>query len=158
MKKNYYFLLGLIFLTITLSCKKDPTRTELLTNKNWKLTACAIDPALNVGGTLISDFYAQMAACDKDDIYNYKDNGTMTRDEGPLRCNGNDPQTYMGVWAFSSDNSTLTVTITYGTTPVTQSHTILELTKTISRTKYTQNVDLGSGLLNYTFTNTYTAQ
>ncbi len=159
MKKKSWLLLGLIFVFITLSCKKDdPTRVELLTGKNWKLVGCTIDPAVNVGGTLISDYYAQMSDCDKDDLYNYKENGSMTRDEGGARCNTNDPQTYMGQWAFNSDNTILTITITYGANSVTESHTIIELSKSSSKTKYTQLLDLGSGSINYTFTNTYTAQ
>ena len=47
-----------------------PTKTELLTGKNWRLTAFTCDPPYDFfgTGTPISNVYAQYSPCDKDDI------------------------------------------------------------------------------------------
>lgn len=74
-----------------------PTKTEMLTAKKWKVVG------LTVGG---QDFYAQMDACDKDDTYEYKTDGTYIEDEGATKCDPGDPQEITkDTWKFT-DNET----------------------------------------------------
>lgn len=115
------------------ACKKDEdntsatpkTKSELLTAKPWKLSALTVSPAYNVGGTMITDFYAQMQACDKDDIYSFKSDKTFTQEEGATKCDPNDPQVSdAGTWTFSSDEKQLVQT----SSGSTESSTIVDLT------------------------------
>lgn len=95
------------------SCKKDdPTTTELLTDADgWIFVSATIDPPLidPVSGTSITDFYAQLDACEKDDISFFKENGTYIIDEGATKCDPNDPQTVTGSWTLSADEKIITV-------------------------------------------------
>lgn len=106
---------GLLFT----SCKKDddPTPTELLTEKAWKLTAQVVSPPLPTeNGTLVTDLYAQYAACVKDDLATFRDNGTVLFDEGASKCVSTDPQTVTGIWAFNTTETVLSITLDGETT------------------------------------------
>jgi len=127
-----------------------PTNTEKLTGKNFKITASTVDPALNVNGTMITNYYAQMADCVKDDLYKFNSNLTATLDENALKCNANDPQTLSGTWAWNTNETILT--ITFGT--YVQSYNIITNDGTTLKFSYVLN-DNG---INYTFTDTYTKQ
>lgn len=83
------------------SCKKDISRTELLTSGSWKLIALQTDffgvPA---------DAYADMEDCEKDNLFTFKTDNTIDLDEGPTKCDPNDPQTRNeGPWTLF-DNDT----------------------------------------------------
>ena len=109
-------LLLIITLTVSvLNCKKDenvPTsRKDLLSGKTWIMTAETISPAININGTLITDFFSQEASCTKDDIGKFNANGTYTLEEGQTKCNVNDPQVFeTGTWTFNSDETVLVLT------------------------------------------------
>ena len=101
------------------SCKKDSdtaeiistTPTEYLTAGSWKITAMTIDPGVDIGnGILLTDVFSLLDACEKDDLMVFNTNGTITADEGVLKCNPDSPQTSNdGSWSLSSDNKTLTI-------------------------------------------------
>ena len=159
MKILYKFVImimkKLLFATLILSslfigCSKDdnedvkqPTKTELLTAHYWQATAFTIDPAISIGGTNISDWYAQLESCDKDDIEKYNTNNTVTYDEGPTKCDPTDPQTETSPWSFNSDETILTVDGT--------SFKILSLTSTELKLSYIESLDG----INHTWTLTY---
>lgn len=144
-------LLAAIVLFSLASCKKDnPTKTELLTNKDWKLTAATVDPGLNVGGTVITDYYAQMSACEKDNLLRFSAPNLVVVDEGATMCNTGDPQTQSGTWSFNSTETILT--IAFGSTVANCTVVKLEentLAYSIS--------ELYNGI-NYTLTRTFTKQ
>lgn len=133
------------------SCNKDedpaPTgsnksNSEKLVGKNWKITAATLkDPS---GAT--TDEYADMEACDKDDLYIYNANGTYVLDAGATKCDPNDPQTEPGVWSMNS-----------GQTVITQDgfeFTIKSMTETQMVLEFV--IDLGGG--DMTYTTTFTKQ
>jgi hypothetical protein len=142
------------------NCKKDkkdpepepvvvpPTNSEKLTNKNFRLTASTVDPAFNDGTTLITDVYAQMDACEKDDILRFNTNGTGTNDEGATKCDPDDPQTESFNWVFSTDEKVITVTPTGGTP-----YSFTVLINDGTTLKVTETMTLGG--TKYTFTETY---
>lgn len=127
----------------------EPTKTELLTGKNWKLTAMTSDPAINwgTGGAMVTDLYAQMSACDKDDISVFNVNNTYTDDEGATKCDPADPQTTSGTWVF---NTTQTIITLDGT----DSYNIEALSSSSLKINQVYN----DGTTNYTFTMTFTKQ
>ena len=103
------------------SCKKNTdetptpavvqTKTQLLTAKNWKITAETISPAYdwNGNGVLVTDIFAQMTPCEKDNLVIFNVNGTVTYDEGPTKCVETDPQTTYGTWAFNPLETIITL-------------------------------------------------
>jgi hypothetical protein len=108
-------MLALSLLTTFLftSCTKDEpkkalTKTELLCSSPWKLTSLTIDPGLDVGnGVIITDFFAQYEPCSKDDLIKYNTNGQGIYDEGPTKCDPNDPQVTSFTWLFNADETKL---------------------------------------------------
>ena len=148
-------LLGLLALSLVFTgCKKDkkedPSPTALLTNKNWVLTAETVDPPLPFGGTTITDVYAQLSACSKDDISKFTTPNVYTVDQGATKCNASDPQTVTGTWVLSSDQKTVTTTDASGTI----SFTILSLTSSELKVK---GAEIQGGVT-YNVTATYTAR
>lgn len=82
------------------------TAVQLLCDKNYKMTAATISPAF-MGTT---DYYSLLPSCAKDDIIRFQQNGTVTIDEGPEKCDPNDPQTSTGSWSLTQNNTTLVIT------------------------------------------------
>lgn len=105
--KNLIIIVVLIFAFS--SCKKEDktpakTKTELLTAHYWKLTALTVDPPL----LTVTNLYAQMSPCTKDDIQKYNTNNTVIYDEGPTKCDPADPQTTTASWNFNSTETIIT--------------------------------------------------
>ena len=161
-------MMGTMVLVVT-GCKKDeeaaatttptptPTKTELLTGKNWKFTAATVDPAidLNFDGTLDTDYYALLAPCNQDNLTKFNTNFTVTFDEGAIKCDSLAPQTTnTAIWAWSTNETVLTID-NDGTGPNTPySIDVLELTAT----KFKANQTLTLDTVNYVFTATWTKQ
>jgi len=108
-------LLIITLIAMVVNCKKDEnaatSRKDLLSGKTWIMTAETISPAMNVNGTLITDFYSQEPSCTRDDIAKLNSNGTYTLEEGATKCSANDPQVYeTGTWTLNSDETVLVLT------------------------------------------------
>ena len=135
-----------------LGCKKDkaePSKTELLTNKNWIATAVTISPAIPIGGTLVTDYYAQLPSCSKDDFIRFEAPSTYREDEGAVKCNTADPQTLIGTWTFNGDQTVITTSTTSPTQGnSTQSYNVNELTDT----SFKYSVAVVSNGVTYTLT------
>lgn len=136
------------------SCNKDSdnnanttkTKTELLTTGTWKYTACIVSPALDYYGTgnPVTDIFAIMQACEKDDFEVYKTNGIWEYNEGPTKCDPGNPQVvYSEPWSFAANETKVIV----GGVECT----ILELTETTLKLRYSF-VDSG---VTYTEEDTY---
>ncbi len=92
------------------SCKKsDPVPVEVdvaatLQNKNWKLTALTVSPAISGTTDIYNDFFE---ACERDDLYRFKANNIFQYDEGAAKCNPANPQTHDGTWNYNTGNKIL---------------------------------------------------
>ncbi len=106
--KNSLFL-AIIFATIVslTSCGKsdnntttpaatNPTKTELLTAKGWKITGATANGV---------DAFANFDACERDDVLTFKTNFTAITDEGATKCDPTDPQTITETWSFASNET-----------------------------------------------------
>ena len=96
------------------SCKKDnksKTRTELLTNGSWHVTAYTVDPAIDFDGdgTDETNVFAVMDECIIDDRTTFFANGTGELDEGATKCSTTDPQTVPLTWTFDQSEEKLQV-------------------------------------------------
>src|SRR6186997_118448 len=99
---------------VLFSCKKDEkskTKTELLSNGSWHVTAYTVDPPIDWDGdgTDESNVYPVIEQCIKDDHTTFFANGTGELDEGSTKCDPNDPQTIPLSWEFDQSESQLTV-------------------------------------------------
>ena len=152
MQKKIIFI-TLLLVVVFASCKKDPiapakTRTELLLHGGvaWKITAATVDPPYPAGKTLITDFYAQLDNCDKDNTYLYSANpvtatsGSFT-EFNPVKCGASEDSSHAGTWSFNGDD----LVTSNGT------ETILSIDETVLKTKQV----ISSGGINYTLTITY---
>lgn len=117
MKTKYLLIIISIGILLFVQCTKKnetiPTKTELLTAKNWMLSAANVAPAVVVqmsGFPIpISDLYSYLPACLEDNFTKFASNNTYVTDENTSKCNPTDPQTSTGNWNFNSDESKITL-------------------------------------------------
>ncbi|GAA4002649.1 hypothetical protein GCM10022408_12610 [Hymenobacter fastidiosus] len=121
------------------SCKKDKeepkpkTRTELLTARNWRISA-----ATYTVGPDIEDVYRSVPGCTKDDFTKFNTDKTTVFDEGPTRCSTSDPQSSKGAWDLTSgDNKLLIQESTTSTSG--ELYEIVELTESTLKIKQTDS-------------------
>lgn len=101
------------------SCKKDDgepddnkppvpqTRMDTFTQANgWVITAVTVDPKIMVGNFEVSDVWAFLQTCNKDNIFYYKSDLTALADEGATKCNTDDPQQASAKWKFTNTAQT----------------------------------------------------
>ena len=100
-------------ITTTLSCDKEKeeptvkTKTELITTGTWKLTSYTSNPAYDWYGTgdYATDILAALNPCEADGFDTYKTDGTVEINEGPIKCDPGDPQTFTASWQFTNNES-----------------------------------------------------
>src|SRR5690606_26096511 len=103
--KNFKIISMMMVLIIAVSaCNKDEKH---LTKGQWVLKGMTISPPV-MG---FSDIYSTMEACSKDDFIIFKEEGTYVVDEGPTKCDDNDPQTTTGTWSLDKEDKNLYLTI-----------------------------------------------
>src|SRR4030095_93117 len=137
-RKTRLIILLLVIISATIfSCKEDEdgnipkTKTELLTSGTWKYTSCVVSPAYDYygDGNAVTDIFAIMKPCEKDDFEIFKTNGIWEYNEGPTKCDQSSPQiVYSEPWSFTANETKLFV----GTVECT----ILELTSTTLKLRY----------------------
>ena len=134
---------------VLFSCKKDEkskTKTELLSNGSWHVTAYTVDPPIDWDGdgTDESNVYPVIEQCIKDDHTTFFANGTGELDEGPTKCDPSDPQTIPLTWAFDQSESQLIVqSIQYQIESLTESQMVLKEIEVVSSVTVTHTVTFG---------------
>jgi hypothetical protein len=113
--KSVIFTLFVATFIVSCGKKSDPepaplTNTQKLTGKNWKITGFTVNPGVPMNGTVVTDYFAQMQSCDKDNFMTFNANGAVVSDEGNTKCSSNDPQTNTGTWSWANNEAKLTVT------------------------------------------------
>jgi hypothetical protein len=148
--KNYLLLLALASSVVLTSCGDDedvaPTKTEMISNKNWTVTAETLAAA-----GMTQDLYSQMDACEKDNFVKFTSDGKGTFDEGATKCDPTDPQTENFNWSFGNNESVLT--LSDGTNSIDQNISELSASKMVLTMSDTDTIN---GVpITYTFTTTY---
>jgi Lipocalin-like domain len=150
---NVLFALTFLCLFSFFACKKDPvppTKEELLTAKKWKKTA-----STSTVDNVDYDSYADLEACEKDDLFKYNIDFTVTYDQGVIKCDPSSPQTSSaGTWVFNSDKTKLT--LADGSEKL--EFTIKELTATTLKVSYDFTFTFNGDITKIPVTLTYTAQ
>ena len=146
-----------IALMVFSGCKKDsdeavspatPTKTQMLTDKAWKLTACTITPAVQG----ITNLYSVMASCELDNTLKFNSDASksLVQDEGATKCNSMDPQQVAGSWQLNSAETEVLVNL--------NSQTDTYVLQSISPTSMRVAVSMVINGTTYTTTNTYSNQ
>jgi hypothetical protein len=152
--KNIFILLALAVGFTFTSCSKDddaaPTKTEMLTGKNWKVTA----ETVSVNNGTPSDVYTMASACEKDNSINFASDGKFTFDEGASKCAANEPQTQTGTWSF--ENGETVLKMTQGTSTANQTITELSASKMVLTVDDTFTT--GGTTTTYKYVTTYEVQ
>ena len=134
---------------VLFSCKKDEkskTKTELLTNGSWHVTAYTVDPAIDWDGdgTDESNVFPVIDQCIKDDRTTFFADGNGELDEGPTKCDPSDPQSNPITWAFDQTESQLTVQgIQYQIESLTESQLVVKEIEVVSAVTVTHTVTFG---------------
>lgn len=98
--KKVLFIIA-IYSTIMLSCKKEITQKEYLTQQDWIQTKGCFES----GGTTVYDYFAEMQACRKDDVIRFNSDGTYSLTEGASSCLT--PRNETGKWELKSTEKVL---------------------------------------------------
>lgn len=158
MKNIFLFVLS-VGLVVLSACKKEsegtPSKTELLTAKNWRLTAytSTVTVTGSSSSTTTRDMYAPLLTCQKDDFFKFNADKTFVSDEGPIGC-GTPPPKPTYTWAFNSDQTK--IIITTPASPV-DFGTITDLSATILRVPNTGIVTANGTTTTTTTDNVYAA-
>jgi hypothetical protein len=127
------------------SCEEEeskPGKKELLTGKNWSLTSWTVNPGVPTEDGAVTNVFAILRACDKDDFTRFDKNGSVTFDEGDSKCSVDSDQTMQGTWSFNSDETVVSVTsqgeaISYRILDLTNSSVKIEYDEFEDGVKYT---------------------
>ncbi|WP_162910812.1 hypothetical protein [Hymenobacter oligotrophus] len=134
-------LFGALALGLALvACKKEDekpkSKTELLTAKNWRITADKRTSVTN-GQTTTTDAYASYPDCTKDDFYKYSTEYKVDMNAGATKCSATQAQSTVANWNFSSDETRLVITDPRSGLSINSE--VLELSATTLRLKNTQS-------------------
>jgi hypothetical protein len=132
------------------SCSKDSTataesNTQKLVGKNWFMSAAIMNPGIpdSAGGT-ITDIFASMDDCEKDNFFNFNVNGTYISDEGVMICDSTSAQTTPGKWKFTNNETNLLL-------DDSTNLGIVQLESSSMKVKLTGNIGGADQSITYTF-------
>lgn len=120
------------------ACSKDdnktaPTSKSALIARNWKQTDLLAGQA---GSAEVSVFNTFFEACNKDDIWQFKADGTYTVVEGPTKCSPTDPDVVTtGTWQLTDNENKIIID---DANEPAETLTIKELTSTSFKISGTQ--------------------
>ncbi|RDC66518.1 lipocalin family protein [Adhaeribacter pallidiroseus] len=113
MRITFLFPSLFIILLLFSSCEENSDvyyrkkNADLLINKNWVITG----HYTRENNYLKKDKFVYYDACNRDDTFRFAKNGTYELNEGPTKCNANDPQVFQqGTWKVGYNNLELTKT------------------------------------------------
>jgi hypothetical protein len=102
-------LMAVAAMLILSSCKKEDvktqTKTELVTQGNWKLVS---DMSKSGTGQWVEDI-GSYATCESDNYFAFKADHTLEFNEGATMCDVTDPQSQTGIWAFTDNETKLSL-------------------------------------------------
>lgn len=98
-----WLLLNALALALGACTKADPipSKTDLLTAKSWRLSGHTSTDFVG-GRPVVTDYYALLPLCRKDDFLTFRRDKTILFDEGATKCNPSFSQTSSGQWDWSN--------------------------------------------------------
>ena len=113
----------------------------------WQLKSLTCDPAIDWFGTTVTNVFAQLPACIKDDLVIIQNNNTYLEDEGTSKCQNSDPQTVSGTWALNPAQTILSVSRDGDTESWSLSN--------LGKSEFTAEYEIEDGGVTYTFKAVY---
>ena len=108
MKKTILFSFLAILLCVACSKKdKAQSRTDIITNGSWSLSAVVSDNDAN--GSYETNDFAGFSLCYTDNFYTFRSNAQLELNEGPTKCAPGDPQTELATWSFTQNETHLMI-------------------------------------------------
>ncbi len=112
--KLWSLVLGLSIIILASACQQGedlinpPNAKEILADNPWVYVSHTVEPGMIQGNFVITDLYAQLDSCDRDDIYSFSSTGVFNLEQGDIRCTPNSDQIIdNGTWSVSSDETEL---------------------------------------------------
>ena len=114
-----YSIFSIVLLSVIIifsSCTKDDEKTpkDFLIDGQWRITDVELDPGIEIiPGVPIKDVYDLFITqdCAKDDLIIFNADGTITEDEGPTKCDPDDPQSVTeNTWSMNEEQTTISAT------------------------------------------------
>jgi hypothetical protein len=111
----FYFLIMMVVLlplACTTSGANDIKQSGSFTNKPWKLQSLTVSPAIDwdVDGKKETDILAIMEDCEKDDLLLLRNDNTIVRNAGKVKCDEDDEQEKKtGNWSYDKAGKKLTI-------------------------------------------------
>lgn len=101
---SFIAIAAMLFFT---SCSKtdSKTKTELITSGKWKIVS---DMSRTGSGAWQEDI-GTYGACELDDFILFNTDNTLEINEGVTKCDPLDPQFEMGIWAFTDNETKLSL-------------------------------------------------
>jgi hypothetical protein len=124
---------------------KSQTKTELLTARNWRITASTLAVGNNT-----QDIFGQVAACNKDDFARFNADHTVRFDAGPERCLSSDPQFQSGTWELTDNETKLALRYGSLTSPA-DVFTIVSLTESAIKINQPTTTNGVTGVITITY-------
>lgn len=122
------------------------TQTSNLLLGTWEVTGDVISPPIDFGTGPVSDLFAIMDPCDKDDLYIIKTGGVGEFNEGPTKCDPADPQTEPFTWSLQNNDKNLIISeggnsLTFEIVQLNNTTMILKIQEDILGTVYTETIN-----------------
>jgi hypothetical protein len=113
----FIYLLIMMAVLLPLACTplaaNDSKQPASFTNRSWKLQSLTVAPAVdwNLDGKKETDILATMENCEKDDLLLLRNDNTILRNAGKLKCDEDDEQEKKtGSWSYDKASKRLTIT------------------------------------------------
>lgn len=105
-------LMAVIILVLGISCNKDEDNVQLPVTRAQLLARAWIQTDLLalINGSNISVFTTVASACQRDNIWTFKSDGTYSVSEGATKCNAGDPDiATTGTWQLTDADSKIII-------------------------------------------------
>lgn len=153
MKKLLFSVLTMA--VVVFACKKDEKETktvaEYLTGHQWRTVSVTINPAYDWyrTGTKITDLFAPLNDCYKDDLLVFDDDGTFYLLNGSVKCEGDEAEREdQGEYTLSADQKQL----------IREEYVVPAVIKEISDSRLVLESTLIENNVQYSYTETYKAE
>jgi hypothetical protein len=112
----FFYLLIMVVAMLPLACTpsgaNDGKQSSSFTNKSWKLYSLSVAPAIDwdLDGKKETDILAKMEDCEKDNLLLLRNDNTILRNAGKLKCDEDDEQEKKtGSWSYDKASKKLTL-------------------------------------------------
>lgn len=90
--KTKFLLIIILVIGFLTNCKKDnSSSSDIITSKVWKKSLSDKNPSTNPPGS--NQILYNGSECEKDDSYTFGNDGRLTINRSPIKCNHNEIQT-----------------------------------------------------------------